>query len=308
MIYIVIPCYNEEEVLHETTQQLLSLLPRLGEESRLLFVDDGSCDQTWSIICQQSHEHPEVLGLKLAHNVGHQHALWAGMEAAAEHADAIVSIDADLQDDTEVIVRMAQDYHEGADVVYGVRKERNTDTWFKRTTAQLFYRVMNAMGSQTIYNHADFRLLSRRALSALLCYPERNLFLRGMVPLLGFNTTMQYYDRRERTAGVSKYPLGKMINFALDGITSFSVKPLRLINWIGGLFILVAIGVCIYALAAYLDGRSVPGWTSLLISVWLVGGTLLVALGITGEYIGKIYTEVKRRPRYFEQERTGENW
>lgn len=230
------------------------------------------------------------------------------MEAAAEHADAIVSIDADLQDDTEVIVRMAQDYHEGADVVYGVRKERSTDTWFKRTTAQLFYRVMNAMGSQTVYNHADFRLLSRRALRALLSYPERNLFLRGMVPLLGFNTTTQYYDRRERMAGVSKYPLGKMINFALDGITSFSVKPLRLINWIGGLFILVAIGVCIYALAAYLGGRSVPGWTSLLISVWLVGGTLLVALGITGEYIGKIYTEVKRRPRYFEQERTGENW
>jgi len=308
MIYIVIPCYNEEEVLHETNAQLLSLLPRLGDETRLLYVDDGSNDHTWPIIRQLSQQHPEVLGLKLAHNVGHQCALWAGMEAAAERADAVVSIDADLQDDIEVIVRMASDYRKGADVVYGVRKERTADTWFKRSTALLFYRLMNALGSKTLYNHADFRLLSRRALHALLSYPERNLFLRGLVPMLGFNEQIEYYDRRERMAGESKYPLGKMINFALDGITSFSVKPLRLIHLLGLLFIFIAIGVCIYALAAYLGGRSVPGWTSLLISVWLVGGTLLVALGITGEYVGKIYTEVKRRPRYFEQERAGENW
>ena len=308
MIYIVIPCYNEEEVLRETTRQLLQLLPRLDEDARMLYVDDGSIDHTWSIIQELSQQYTQVLGLRLAHNVGHQCALWAGLEAAVERADAVVSIDADLQDDPEVIVNMVKDYHEGTDVVYGVRKERRTDTWFKRTTAQAFYRLMNVMGSHTVYNHADFRLLSQRALKALLSFPERNLFLRGLVPMLGFNERTEYYDRKERMAGVSKYPLGKMLNFALDGITSFSVKPLRLIHLMGLVFILIAIGVCVYALMAYLGGRSVPGWTSLLISVWFVGGTLLVALGIAGEYIGKIYTEVKRRPRYFEQERTGENW
>ncbi len=308
MIYIVIPCYNEEEALHETSRQLLELMPRINEDTRLLFVDDGSKDSTWSIIKQLSSSHKEILGLKLAHNVGHQNALWAGLEAAVEHADAVISIDADLQDDIEVIVRMAEDYRSGADVVYGVRKERSTDTWFKRTTAQGFYKFMNSLGSQMVYNHADFRLLSKRALKALLSYPERNLFLRGLVPMLGFNEKTELYDRKERTAGTSKYPLGKMINFALDGITSFSVKPLRIIHMLGLFFILIAIGVCVWALTAHLRGQSVQGWTSLLISVWFVGGILLVAIGVTGEYIGKIYTEVKRRPRYFEQERAGENW
>jgi len=311
MLYIVVPCYNEQEVLPETTRQLTALIHRMKTEgtvpdARILYVDDGSKDTTWSLIKEASTEHPEVLGLRLAHNVGHQNALWAGLETSVEYADAVISIDADLQDDIEVIVQMAKDFNEGADVVYGVRKERKTDTLFKRWTAQGFYHLMNAMGSGTVYNHADFRLLSKRALKALLSYPERNLFLRGIVPMLGFNIRMEYYDRKERFAGESKYPLSKMVNFAFDGITSFSVKPLRWIHTIGFIFILVAICVFIYALSAYLGGRSVPGWTSLLMSVWFVGGVLLIAIGITGEYIGKIYTEVKRRPRYFEQERTGE--
>lgn len=308
MIYIIVPCYNEEEMLPETTRQLLALLPRLGSPARILYVDDGSRDRTWPLITELSGRHEEVLGLKLAHNVGHQNALWAGMEAAAEHADALVSVDADLQDDIRVIEQMARDWREGADVVYGVRRERKTDTWFKRTTALAFYRLMTTLGSPTIYNHADFRLLSRRAARALLSYPERNLFLRGLVPMLGFNEKVVYYDRRERMAGTSKYPLRKMISFALDGITSFSVKPLRLVSYMGGLFILVAIGVLVYTLLAYVQHRNMPGWASLLISIWFVGGALLVSIGVMGEYIGKIYTEVKRRPRYFEQERAGKSW
>lgn len=304
MIYIVIPCYNEQEVLEETTRQLTSLLQDRQDEVGLLYVDDGSKDTTWQLIRRLANENPLVHGIRLAHNVGHQNALWAGMEEALHMgAESIVSIDADLQDDIEVIPRMIADYRDGADVVYGVRKERTTDSVFKRWTALGFYRTMNALGSGTVYNHADFRLLSRRALEALLSYPERNLFLRGIVPMLGFNTRMEYYDRKERMAGESKYPLSKMLNFAIDGITSFSVKPLRWIHGMGVLFILVALCVMIYALSAYIGGRSVPGWTSLLMSVWFVGGVLLVAIGITGEYIGKIYIEVKQRPRYFVQER-----
>lgn len=305
MIYIVIPCYNEQEVLHETTRQLSAMLAAVADPVKVLYVDDGSRDTTWTLIRQLSAENDRVEGLKLAHNVGHQNALWAGMEYALHlGAEAIVSIDADLQDDIKVIPRMIDDFHRGDDVVYGVRRERTTDTLFKRWTALGFYRLMNHLGSGTVYNHADYRLLSRRALEALLSYPERNLFLRGIVPMLGFNTRMEYYDRKERFAGESKYPLRKMINFALDGITSFSISPLRWIHGIGLCFILVAFGVMIYALAAYVQGRSVAGWTSLLMSIWFVGGVLLVALGITGEYIGKIYIEVKRRPRYFVQETT----
>ncbi|MCD8302277.1 MAG: glycosyltransferase family 2 protein [Prevotellaceae bacterium] len=308
MIYIVIPCYNEEEVLPGTTSQLLSLLPTLGEEARLLYVDDHSGDTTWPLICSLSAAHPQVLGLRLAHNVGHQRALWAGMEAAACHADAIVSIDADLQDDIQVIPRMVKDFREGADIVYGVRRSRGSDSWFKRQSAQCFYWLMKSMGCQTVYNHADFRLMSRRALQALLAYPERNLFLRGMVPTLGFNCRTEYYDRLPRTAGTSKYPLGKMLALAVEGITSFSVGPLRLISLIGLVFVLVAVCVCIRALVIFLESGAVPGWTSVIISIWFIGGVILFALGITGEYISKIYTEVKRRPHYLEQERTGTNW
>ena len=305
MIYIVIPCYNEQEVLHETTRQLSAMLTATSEPTKVLYVDDGSRDTTWDIIRNLSEQYDSVEGVRLAHNVGHQQALWAGMEQALQlGAEAVVSIDADLQDDIAVIPRMISDFRAGDDVVYGVRRERTTDTRFKRWTALAFYRLMNSLGSGTVYNHADFRLLSRRALEALLSYPERNLFLRGIVPMLGFNTRMEYYDRKERFAGESKYPLAKMLNFALDGITSFSIQPLRWIHGIGLCFILVALGVMIYALTSYVLGRSLPGWTSLLMSVWLVGGVLLVAIGVTGEYIGKIYMEVKRRPRYFIQETT----
>lgn len=302
---IVVPCYNEEEVLKETTRQLSDILLRMEQqaiivEGRLLYVDDGSKDTTWSLIEQLSKENPRVMGLKLAHNVGHQQALWAGLEwASASRFDAIVSIDADLQDDVEAIIEMVQRFNEGHDIIYGVRKERKTDTFFKKHTAQLFYKLMSTMGGDVIYNHADFRLMSRRTLQALVSHPERNLFLRGLVRHLGYPSAMVYYDRKERFAGESKYPLSKMLNFAIDGITSFSVKPLRLITTFGVLFILVSIGIIAYALYTHAIGHTVPGWTSLLISLWFIGGAILTAIGIIGEYIGKIYKEVKRRPRYF---------
>lgn len=231
MIYIVIPCFNEQEVLTETTSQLSQLIRSIAEPVQVLYVDDGSRDDTWQLIRNLCISHPGFSGVKLSHNVGHQNALWAGMEHALRlGAEAVVSINADLQDDIDVIPRMIRDYRSGDDVVYGVRRERDTDSHFKRWTALAFYRLMNHLGSPTVYNHADFRLLSRRALEALLSYPERNLFLRGIVPLLGFNTRVVYYARRERLVGESKYPLGKMINFALDGITSFSIRPLRWIH------------------------------------------------------------------------------
>lgn len=311
-LIIVVPCYNEEEVLHETTRQLSDILTRMeGQgtiaEGSLLYVDDGSKDTTWSLIEQLSQEHPRVMGLKLAHNVGHQQALWAGLEwAASSRFDAVVSIDADLQDDVEAIVEMTERFIEGYDIVYGVRKERKTDTFFKKHTAQAFYKLMRTMGGDIVYNHADFRLMSKRSLQALVSHPERNLFLRGMVRSLGYPSTSVYYDRKERFAGESKYPLSKMLNFAIDGITSFSVKPLRLITTFGILFMLVAIGIIAYALYTHAVGHTIPGWTSLLISLWFIGGAILTAIGIIGEYIGKIYKEVKRRPRYFiEKQLTG---
>lgn len=299
---IVVPCYNEEAVLHETARRLLAVAAELAAtaatEARLVFVDDGSGDRTWPIIEELAAAHPEVGGLRLAHNAGHQHALWAGLEAA-QGADAVISIDADLQDDVGVIGRMVADFRAGSDIVFGVRNSRATDSWFKRTSAELFYHLMHHLGGDVVYNHADFRLMSHRAVAALLCFPERNLFLRGMVRALGFRQSMVYYDRAERFAGESKYPLRRMLAFAWDGITSFSMRPLRLIVELGMLFILVAFGVIVWALVIYAEGRTLPGWTSLLVSVWFVGGAILLALGITGEYVGKIYSEVKRRPRYF---------
>ncbi len=305
MIYIVVPCYNEEAVLAETTRQLANVIQTLVRPARILYVDDGSRDGTWPLIERLGSEYAEVRGVRLAHNVGHQQALWAGMEHVADEAEAIVSIDADLQDDVDVIGRMVKDYTEGADVVYGVRASRATDSVFKRWTAQAFYRFMTAMGSETVYNHADFRLLSQRALRALLAHHERNLFLRGMVPLLGFNVRKEYYDRKERQAGESKYPLSKMLSLAVDGVTSFSVKPLRLIMIMGLVFILIALGVILWALVEYVRGNTIQGWTSLLVSLWFVGGTILLALGVTGEYIGKIYKEVKHRPLYFIMDEVG---
>ncbi len=304
-LLIVVPCYNEQEVLHETTRQLTALVEELSQRQkialgRILYVDDGSRDRTWPLIEEMAAAHDTVMGLKLAHNVGHQQALWAGLEWAAESEfDATVSIDADLQDDIRSIEEMVDRFAEGFDVVYGVRKERKTDTFFKKHTAQLFYKLMQTMGGDVVYNHADFRLMSRRSLRALVAHPERNLFLRGMVRQIGFPSTSVYYDRKERMAGESKYPLSKMLNFAIDGITSFSVKPLRMITTFGLLFILVAVGIICWALYAFAAGHTIPGWTSLLISLWLIGGAILTAIGIIGEYIGKIYKEVKRRPRYF---------
>ena len=304
-LIIIVPCYNEEEVLQETTRQLSAVLSDMEQngkitEGRLMYVDDGSRDATWHLIEQLSTENPRVMGLKLAHNVGHQQALWAGLEWAANAPfDAIVSIDADLQDDVQAIVEMTDRFNQGIDIVYGVRKERKTDTFFKKHTAQAFYKLMQTMGGDVVYNHADFRLMSKRALQALVAHPERNLFLRGIVRSLGYPSDFVYYDRYERFAGESKYPLSKMLNFAIDGITSFSVKPLRLITTFGILFMLVAIAIIGYALYEHLLGNTIIGWTSLLVSMWFIGGAILTAIGIIGEYVGKIYKEVKRRPRYF---------
>ena len=265
-----------------------------------MYVDDGSRDATWKLIEELSQQNPRVMGLKLAHNVGHQQALWAGLEWAADSRfNAIVSIDADLQDDVQAIIEMTDRFNEGMDIVYGVRKERKTDTLFKKHTAQAFYKLMSTMGGDIVYNHADFRLMSKRALQALIAHPERNLFLRGMVRGLGYPSAFVYYDRHERFAGESKYPLSKMLNFAIDGITSFSVKPLRLITTFGLLFMLVSICIIGYALYEYLIGKTIVGWTSLLVSLWFIGGAILTAIGVIGEYVGKIYKEVKRRPRYF---------
>ena len=306
---IVVPCYNEEAVLNETTSRLLEVMQRVAEkhadlQGRIVYVDDGSRDGTWSLIGSLSKQHPQVMGLKLAHNAGHQHALWAGLEWAAAHVDAAISIDADLQDDVNVIPEMIDLFLGGKDIVYGVRRDRPTDTWFKRTTALAFYKLMSKLGGDIVYNHADYRLMSRRTLAALMTYGERNLFLRGMVRTLGFPQAMVYYDRGERFAGESKYPLRKMLAFAIDGITSFSVRPLRLISIVGLSFMLVALAVIVYGLVAWLCGRTIQGWTSLLVSLWFIGGAILVALGVIGEYVGKIYAEVKRRPRYFIEDST----
>ena len=301
---IVIPCYKEEEVLEETTKRLSNLLDQMitaniiSSDSFILYVNDGSTDQTWVIIEHLHSVNKYVHGVNLAGNVGHQRALLAGLNIAHPMSDFVISIDADLQDDIEVIPQMVQKYKAGYDIVYGVRKERKTDTWFKRTTALGFYKLMNIMGVQTVYNHADFRLMSKRAVEFLCQFPERNLFLRGIVPLIGYKTDCVYYNRAERFAGESKYPLSKMLNFAIDGITSFSVKPIRFCIFIGVLFCLIGIlfGVC--ALYRFFIGATVDGWTSLFLTLWFIGGCIMIAIGIVGEYVGKIYIEAKARPRY----------
>lgn len=302
-LFIIIPCYNEEEVLPWTLQRLTTLVEQLNEthhvSTTLLLVDDGSRDATWRLISEAAARYAFVAGLKLAHNVGHQNALWAGMEQALPLCDAAVSIDADLQDNPDTILSMTEQWLQGTDIVYGVRKERKTDTWFKRVTALGFYRVMQMADRNMLYNHADFRLMSHRALEALMQYPERNMFLRGIVRQLGFNEGFVYYDRTARTAGESKYPLRKMLSFSIDGITSFSTGPLKFITFAGLTMTLVAIGIIIYALYEHLIGNTIAGWTSILVSMWFIGGVITTGVGITGVYIGKIYTEVKRRPRYF---------
>lgn len=308
VLAIVVPCYKEEAVLHETHKRLSQLLDRLATKERIspksyiLYVNDGSTDRTWEIIKEFYKNTSYACGLNLAGNVGHQNALMAGLNAVKERCDAAISIDADLQDDVNVIPEMVERYMEGNDIVYGVRRERKTDTFFKRTTALALYRLMKTMGAKSVYNHADYRLMSSRAIQQLCRFRERNLYLRGLVPLIGYQTACVYYNRDKRFAGESKYPFKKMLNFAIDGITSFSVKPVRMIFWLGCIFLLIALCVTIWTLRAYFLHDTVPGWSSLMISLWLVGGTILVSLGIVGEYIGKIYIEVKDRPRYNEEE------
>ena len=303
-VYLVIPCYNEEEVLPETVKRLTvkmnSMIEtgRADEKSRMLLVDDGSRDRTWELISRFSEENELVSGIKLAHNRGHQNALLAGLMTAKEYCDCAISLDADLQDDIEVLDQFADKFIDGCDVVYGVRNKRETDTFFKRTTAQGFYKFMKVLGVDVVYNHADYRLMSRRALEALSEYKEVNLFLRGIVPLIGYRSDYVYYDRNERFAGESKYPLKKMLSFALDGITSFSVKPLKMISNLGVILSFLSILGLIYALVSYFMGLAVAGWTAIVCSIWLLGGIQLLCLGVVGGYIGKIYSEVKARPRY----------
>lgn len=303
-LYLVIPCYNEEEVFPETqkrlTEKLRSLIEsgRVDENSRMLFVDDGSRDRTWELICRYEKENPYLCGLKLAHNRGHQSALLAGLMTAREYADCAISLDADLQDDIEVLDQFVDKFHEGCDVVYGVRNKRETDSFFKRTTAQGFYKFMKVLGVDVVYNHADYRLMSKRALEALSEYREVNLFLRGLVPLIGYRSDYVYYDRHERFAGESKYPLKKMLLFAFDGITSFSVKPLKMISHLGVFFSVLSAFAIVTLLICHWAGVLIPIWAFLLSSLWLLGGIELTALGIVGGYIGRIYSETKARPRY----------
>ncbi|MBR4412772.1 MAG: glycosyltransferase family 2 protein [Lachnospiraceae bacterium] len=304
ILAIVVPCYNEEDMLPITFESLRAKLSdliskgKISPESFLLFVDDGSKDKTWELIDNENKEHKEVRGLKLAGNVGHQFALTAGLNFAKDICDMSISIDADLQDDIEVFDEMVDDYHDGCDIVSGVRNKRKTDSFFKRFTAQTFYKVMNFFGAKTIYNHADFRLMSKRALEQFSKYGEENLYIRGIVPLIGYKTACVYYDRKVRVAGESKYPLKKMIALAIEGITSFSVKPIRYIVLLGIISVILSLAAFVYALVSFFLGIVEPGWTSLIVSIWFLGGVQLISIGLIGEYIGKIYMEVKRRPRY----------
>jgi polyisoprenyl-phosphate glycosyltransferase len=304
VLTIVVPCYNEEEVLPDTIDQLDQFVSQLIKEqivsnrTKILFVDDGSKDRTWEIIYKTGLRNEHIRGLKLSRNVGHQNALLAGLFAAKEYSDCVVSIDADLQDDIEVIRDFIQKFNEGNEIVYGVRKRRDTDTIFKRTTAQGFYKLMKKMGVDLVYNHADFRLMSKRALMELEEFKEVNLFLRGIVPLLGFRSDVVYYDRKERQAGETKYPLKKMLAFAFDGITSFSVSPIRFVLFIGFVSFFLSLVFGLYFLLLKTLGETQTGWTSLITSIWLIGGLQLIAIGLIGEYVGKIYKESKQRPKF----------
>ena len=304
ILYLVIPCYNEEAVLHETAKQLLAKMKSMfdrgmiSRESKIMFVNDGSRDRTWEIIKELHESNPIYSGVKLSRNKGHQNALLAGLMTAKEKADMAISLDADLQDDVDVIDQMVEKYYEGNDVVYGVRSARDTDTFFKKFTAEGFYKIMQAMGVEIVFNHADYRLMSRRALEGLSEFREVNLFLRGIVPLIGYKSDIVTYERHERFAGESKYPLKKMLAFATDGITSFSIKPIRMITTCGFLIFAISILMLLYFLVVHFMGRTVHGWTSTIVSIWAIGGLQLLAIGIVGEYIGKIYLETKARPKY----------
>lgn len=311
ILYLVVPCYNEEQVLPETVVRLTGKLEEMigeqlvSEKSRILLVDDGSKDHTWQLIARAHAENTLVCGLKLSRNKGHQNALLAGLMFARKHCDMAVSLDADLQDDISVLNQFVEKYYAGNEIVYGVRNSRKTDSGFKRFTAQSFYRFMKLLGVDLLYNHADYRLMSRRALEALADFKEVNLFLRGIVPLIGFQSDTVEYARQERFAGESKYPLRKMLGFAFDGITSFSIKPIRMITALGMLIFSVSIVMLLYFLIIYCMGKTVAGWATIVISVWAIGGLQLLGIGVIGEYIGKIYMESKARPKYIVETQLG---
>ncbi len=304
ILYLVIPCYNEEAVLPETAARLhkkmgdLVRQGKIDKKSRIIFVNDGSEDRTWELICGLHQKDKVFGGINLSRNRGHQNALLAGLMTVKEYADMVISMDADLQDDINAMDAMVEKYLNGTDIVYGVRSSRERDSFFKKATAEGFYKAMNAMGANTVFNHADYRLMSRRALEGLSQYGEVNLFLRGIVPMIGYSTDVVYYERGERFAGESKYPLGKMLSFAVEGITSLSTKPIRMITGLGFFIFIVSIGMLIYSLVRHFTGATIVGWTTLMVSVWAIGGLILLSLGVVGEYIGKIYLETKARPRF----------
>ena len=304
IIYLVVPCYNEEDVLRETASRLKEKMQGLisnkviSDKSRITFIDDGSKDKTWSIIEELNSNDKIFSGVKLSRNRGHQNALLAGLMTVKDYCDAAISLDADLQDDINVIDKFIEKFNYGCDVVYGVRSERKTDTVFKRTTAQGFYKIMKGLGVDIVYNHADYRLMSKRALDSLQDFKEVNLFLRGIVPLIGYKSDVVLYERNERFAGESKYPLKKMLSFAFEGITSFSVKPIRLILIVGILMFISSLAALLYFLIIWMAGKTVQGWTTVVASIWMLGGIQLLCLGVIGEYIGKIYIETKQRPKY----------
>ena len=308
ILYIVVPCYNEEEVLPETSKRLkekvtsLVQAGKVSEKSRILFVNDGSKDRTWELISALHESDPIFSGVDLTRNRGHQNALLAGLMTAKDRCDMTISMDADLQDDVDAVDRMVEEYYAGCDIVYGVRSSRKKDTFFKRFTAEGFYRVMNLMGAETVFNHADYRLMSKRALEGLAQFKEVNLFLRGMVPMIGYRTDTVEYERGERFAGESKYPLKKMLAFAMEGITSLSTKPLKMITGLGFFIFLVSIIMLITFIVKWALGMTVAGWASVICSVWAIGGLILLSLGVIGEYIGKIYLETKGRPRFLIRE------
>lgn len=308
ILYIVVPCYNEEEVLPETSKRLKEKVESLvsqgkvSEKSRILFVNDGSKDRTWELISSLHQADPIFFGVDLTRNRGHQNALLAGLMTAKDRCDMAISMDADLQDDVDAVDRMVEEYYAGCDIVYGVRSSRKKDTFFKRFTAEGFYRVMNLMGAETVFNHADYRLMSKRALEGLAEFKEVNLFLRGMVPMVGYRTGTVEYERGERFAGESKYPLKKMLAFAMEGITSLSTKPLKMITGLGFFIFLVSIAMLIYSVIRWAMGETIIGWASVICSVWAIGGLILLSLGVIGEYIGKIYLETKARPRFLIRE------
>ena len=307
-LYLVIPCYNEKEVLHETEHRLTVKLNQMisdgliSDESRMVFVDDGSKDSTWNIIKDMHEKNGLVLGIKSSRNRGHQNTLLAGLMTVKDECDMAISMDADLQDDIEVLDEFVKKYYDGCEIVYGVRSARKTDTFFKKFTAEGFYKVMKWMGADIVFNHADYRLMSSRALNELAKYKEVNLFLRGIVPMIGFKTDVVMYERHERFAGESKYPLKKMLAFAMDGITSLSIKPIRFITSLGVILFAFSVILLIYFIVGYFLGRTAPGWATIVVSIWGIGGLQLLAIGVIGEYIGKIYMETKERPRYIIEE------